>query len=132
MIEAVTLVRGWRDSVSAPPGMLLSARIEADGYESTAGLLANLARLRLDGDSDAAPVSSIAVPRGTIEVLSSEGLDLAAAARRRVAAREKLDGEIARVQAKLANASFVERAPAEVVEGERTKLARLQAELEAL
>jgi valyl-tRNA synthetase len=132
LIEAVTLVRGWRDSVNAAPGMLLSARVEADGYESTAGLLANLARLQLDGDSDAAPVASIALPCGTIEVLSSEGLDLAAAARRRAAAREKLDGEIARVQAKLANASFVERAPAEVVEGERTKLARLRAELEAL
>jgi valyl-tRNA synthetase len=129
-IEAVTLVRGWRDSVNAPPGRIVPARINAEGYDSTAAILANLAHLDFPA-SAAEPVASIAVPCGTIEVLSEEGLDFAAAERRRVAAREKLDEEIARVQAKLANASFVERAPAEVVEGERTKLARLQSEREA-
>ncbi len=130
-IEAVTLARGWRDSVNAPPGMVVPARVNAKGYESTAGILAALAHLDL-AESGAEPVASIAVPCGTIEVLSDKGLDFAAAERRRGAAREKLDGEIARAQAKLANASFVQRAPAEVVEGERGKLARLRAELEAV
>jgi valyl-tRNA synthetase len=131
VIEAVTLVRGWRDSVNASPGTIVPARIDARGYESTAAILANLAHLDLR-ESDDRAVASISVPCGTIEVLSEEGLDFAAAERRRAAAREKLDGEIARVQAKLANAGFVERAPAEVVEGERTKLARLRSEREAL
>jgi valyl-tRNA synthetase len=72
------------------------------------------------------------VPCGTVEVLSDKGLDFAAAERRGAAVREKLGVEIARVQAKLANVSFVQRAPAEVVEGERAKLARLQTELEAV
>ncbi|HXB64830.1 MAG TPA: valine--tRNA ligase [Solirubrobacteraceae bacterium] len=131
-IEAVTLVRGWRDSVNASPGKLVTARIHADGYESTAAIVANLARLRLDGDSGDAPVASITVPCGTVEVLSGEGLDLAATERRRAAAGAKLEGEIARVEAKLANDSFVSKAPPEVVEGERAKLARLRGELEAL
>jgi valyl-tRNA synthetase len=130
-IEAVTLVRGWRDSVNAPPGMAVPARLDAQGYESTAAILAALAHLDLS-PSDAEPVASIAVPCGTVEVLSADGLDFAAADRRRAAAREKLDGELARVQAKLADARFVQRAPAEVVDGERAKLARLRAELEAL
>ncbi len=137
LVEAVTLVRGWRDSVNAAPGALVRARIDANGYESTAAILANLARLDL-GDSDGAggsgvpAVASISVPCGTIEVLSAEGLDLAATERRRAAARAKLDGEIARVEGKLANAGFVQRAPAEVVEGERAKLARLREELGSL
>jgi valyl-tRNA synthetase len=131
-IEAVTLVRGWRDSVNAPPGRVVPARVNAKGYESTTAILAALAHLDLSESGGAEPVASISVPCGTVEVLSDDGLDLAAAERRRVAAREKLGGEVARVEAKLANASFVERAPAEVVEGERTKLARLRAELEAL
>ncbi len=131
-IEAVTLVRGWRDSVNAPPGRVVPARINAKGYESTAAILAALAHLELPESGGAEPVASISVPCGTVEVLSDEGLDLAASARRAAAGREKLGGEIARVRAKLANASFVERAPAEVVEGERAKLARLQAELAAL
>ncbi len=146
-IEAVTLVRGWRDSVNAPPGMLVRVRIDAEGYDTTATILANLARLELAdadadvgagadiGDHDGAvmqPVASIAVPCGTVEVLSAEGLDLGASERRRTAARAKLDSEIARVQGKLANDGFVRKAPAEVVEGERAKLGRLRAELEAL
>ncbi|MFI5003891.1 MAG: valine--tRNA ligase [Solirubrobacterales bacterium] len=129
-IEAVTLVRGWRDSVNASPGMIVPVRINAEGYDTTAEILANLAHLELS-DSGAQPVASISVPCGTIEVLSDQGLDFEAAGRRRAAAREKLDGEIARVQRKLSNASFLQKAPAEVVEGERTKLARLQSELEA-
>ncbi len=136
VIEAVTLVRGWRDSVNAPPGALVRARIDARGYESTAAILASLARLDLGdgaGDDGGVPsVASISVPCGTVEVLSAEGLDLEAAERRRTATRAKLDGEIARVEGKLANAGFVQRAPAEVVEGERAKLARLRGELEAL
>ena len=128
-------MRGWRDSVNAPPGALVRARIDASGYESTAAILANLARLDLrdgDGAAGGSSVASISVPCGTVEVLSAEGLDLDAAERRRAAARAKLDGEIARVEGKLANAGFVQGAPAEVVEGEQVKLARLRGELAAL
>ena len=135
VVEAVTLVRGWRDSVNAPPGALVRARIDASGYESTAAILANLARLDLGdsaGDAGVPSVASISVPCGTVEVLSAEGLDLAATERRRAAARAKLEGELARVEGKLANAGFAQRAPAEVVQGERVKLARLRGELEAL
>jgi valyl-tRNA synthetase len=142
VIEAIALVRGWRDSVNASPGALVRARIDATGYNSTATILANLARLDLGdgdgagagdaGDAGVPSVASISVPCGTVEVLSAEGLDLGATERRRAAARAKLEGEIARVEGKLANAGFVQRAPAEVVEGERAKLARLRGELEAL
>jgi valyl-tRNA synthetase len=131
-IEAVTLVRGWRDSVNAAPGLLVSARIEADGYASTERIVANLARLDLHSDSAASPVASITVPCGTVEVLSEAGLDLAETERRQAAMRAKLEAEIARVEGKLANANFVDKAPPEVVDGERAKRGRLQTELEAL
>ncbi|HEX2287375.1 MAG TPA: class I tRNA ligase family protein, partial [Gaiellaceae bacterium] len=45
---------------------------------------------------------------------------------------ERLRKEIARAEGMLANGRFVERAPAEVVEAERKKLARYRRELEAL
>ncbi len=45
---------------------------------------------------------------------------------------ERLRKEIARAEGMLANASFTERAPAEVVEAEREKLERYRRELDAL
>jgi valyl-tRNA synthetase len=133
-IEAVTVIRGWRDSVGARAGVILPARLNADCYDATSGLLARMARLELtaDGPADGAAVASIPVPGGTVDVLSGEGLDLGAAERRREAARAKLQVEIERVQAKLAKPGFVEHAPAAVVEGERERLRHLGAELEAL
>ena len=154
-IEAVTLIRGWRDSAGARPGAVVQARLSAQGYESTREAVARLARLDLaaarpdvaaDGDGGAGtlptggdvdsaerqPIATVAVPGGVLEVLSEDGLNLAAAEQRRHAARVKIEAEIARVQDKLANAGFVAKAPAAVVAGEREKLARLQSELEAL
>ncbi len=150
-IEAITLVRGWRDSVKARPGLIVPARLNAQGYEATAASVARLARLDLSAFTDdarapdaarasdaevsfdgAQPVASVAVPGGAVEVLSEDGLDLYAAERRREAERERLRAEIGRVRAKLANEGFTAKAPAAVVEGERTKLTHLQTELEAL
>jgi valyl-tRNA synthetase len=139
-IEAVTLIRGWRDSVGARPGLVVAARLRAEGYESTLQTLTRLARLELRDGADAeaagapgaSPIASVAIPGGALEVLAADGLDLAAAEQRRLAARAKLEDEIARVQGKLANAGFVEKAPTTVVAGEREKLERLQGELEAL
>ena len=45
---------------------------------------------------------------------------------------ERLRKEISRSEGMLANERFLERAPAEVVEAEREKLARYRRELEAL
>jgi valyl-tRNA synthetase len=132
-IEAVTAIRGWRDSVGARAGLLIPARLRADGYEEIAPLLARMARLELSDESAAGTaVATVPVPGGTVEMLLSEGLDLAAAERRREAARKKLEAEIERVQAKLQRPGFLERAPAAVVDGERERLRRLGAELEAL
>jgi valyl-tRNA synthetase len=162
-IEAIVLVRGWRDSVGAKPGLIVRARLNAEGFQDTAASLARLARLDLvpgaageagpkatgeagaratdgavktaDRERPAAdavsPVASIAIPGGTVEILSAEGLDLQAAERRRESARERLREEIERVQAKLAKPGFAEKAPEAVVNAERVKLARLQGELEA-
>jgi valyl-tRNA synthetase len=54
------------------------------------------------------------------------------AARKRDAERKRLAGEIKRAEGKLANQGFVAKAPAAVVDAERSKLARLREELEQL
>ncbi len=131
VIEAVQAVRGWRVLAGVKAGATVPVRFAADGYEETREHVARLARLAVTEDG-AEPVVSVPVPGGSVEVLASVELDLEAAERKRAAARERLEREIARAEAKLSNQGFVERAPAPVVQAERDKLERLRAEREAL
>jgi valyl-tRNA synthetase len=125
VIEAIRAVRGWRDSVEAPPGAELPAR--RDGVGFGAEQIARMARLRwAEGDDE--PVAVVA----GIEILPSDAVDLQAHARRIADRRRTLEAEIARAESKLANDKFVAKAPPQVVQGERDKLARLRAELDAL
>jgi valyl-tRNA synthetase len=130
-IEAVTALRAWRDAAGVKVGVRVPARLAATGYEETARHVAALGRLSLSEDG-AAPVDSIPVPGGAIEILSTEELDPEAAARKRAAERERLSQEIDRAQSKLSNEGFVAKAPPHVVQAERDKLERLRTELEAL
>jgi valyl-tRNA synthetase len=132
-IEAVTALRRYRQDVRAPAAAWIPGRLAAPGYEGTAEQLARLARFSLESSSNGGdPVATVAVPGGSVQVFETQDIDFEEAERQRAAEREKLRGEISRLEAKLANEKFVERAPAEVVEGERAKLAGYKAELEEL
>ncbi|MGB0092026.1 MAG: valine--tRNA ligase [Solirubrobacteraceae bacterium] len=130
-IEAVQALRGWRDFAGVRAGARVTARLAADGYDETSAHIARLARISFSEDGGD-PVASVPVPGGTVEILAGDELDLGVSERKRTAARAKLEAEIERSEAKLANAGFVSKAPTHVVEAERDKLARLRSELEAL
>ncbi|HET8674118.1 MAG TPA: valine--tRNA ligase [Thermoleophilaceae bacterium] len=134
LIEAVTSVRRWRDDVGVPAATRVRARIAADGYGETAAALAQLARLELvdAADANGDVETSVAIPGGAVQVYSTDAVDPAEAERRREAKRDQLQGEIARAEGKLANERFVAKAPPDVVQAERDKLARYRAELEEL
>ena len=131
VIEAIQALRGWRDFAGVRAAATVPARLAAEGYEETGEHLARLARLAFTSDG-AEPVASVPVPGGTVEILPSDDVDLEGAERRLAARRAKLEAEIDRAERKLGNAGFVAKAPPEVVQAEREKLARLRAELEAL
>jgi valyl-tRNA synthetase len=131
VIGAVQTVRGWRDDAGVRPGAVLPARLAGDGLAPGAqALVGRLARLDLDAAGDAA--ASVGIPGGVLEILAGGEFDPAEADRRKDGQRSALDGEIARAAKKLANPGFVAKARPEVVEAEREKLARLEAEREAL
>jgi valyl-tRNA synthetase len=123
LIEVVTALRGWRDSVGAAPSAAVRARL--DGFEATRDQIARLGRLEW---AEGEPVAVV----GPVSILPSDAVDLEAAAQRLDKRRGQLRADIERAERKLANQGFVAKAPAEVVEGEREKLGRLQAELAEL
>jgi valyl-tRNA synthetase len=86
-----------------------------------------LARLSFDGAEGDALATF-----GSVEILTSDEVDADVVRRRIAERRDALYAEVARAEGKLANAGFVENAPADVVEAERAKLARYRAELEEL
>jgi valyl-tRNA synthetase len=129
VIGATQALRRWRNEVGVSPGVTVAARLEADGYAELRPLLSRIARVDLrevGGDA----VTSVAIPGGVLAIL--QGVDLAAHAQRRERERARLVAEIERLRAKLANDAFVANAPPAVVAAEREKLARLEAELDAL
>jgi valyl-tRNA synthetase len=130
-VAAVTELRRYRDEAGVKPSAVLPARFAADGYDGTAVQVARLARLDLR-DGDVAAAAEVPVPGGTVQLLASDDFDPEAVATRIAERRDKLEAEIGRLEAKLANDRFVQRAPAEVVEGERDKLAGYRDELERL
>jgi valyl-tRNA synthetase len=131
VIEAVQALRTWRDFAEVKAAATLPARLSAEGYEDTREHLARLARLALQADG-ADPVAAVTVPGGQVELLASPDLDLGAAERKRASRRAKLEREVEGLERKLGNRGFMEKAPAEVVDGARADLERLRAELETL
>jgi valyl-tRNA synthetase len=67
-----------------------------------------------------------------VHVLASDELDAGAVAARIDGRRAELEAEVKRAEGKLANDGFVAKAPPEVVESEREKLARYRSELDEL
>ncbi len=130
-IEAITELRRYREQAGVKPSAILPARLSAEGYEATAEQVARLARLELSENGDAA-AAEVPVPGGMVALLPTDAFDPAEVERRIAARREELGTEIERLEKKLANERFVQKAPAEVVEGEREKLDSYRRALENL
>lgn len=132
VIEIVSAIRAVRSESRIPPGTELTVTIKP-GAESTteivtgaAPLIGALARSVITVAPDAArPPQSAHALAGDAEVFVHLAgvVDLGAERNRLLKEIEKTEKEIAFVEGKLARPEFVERAPAEVVERERLRLA---------
>jgi valyl-tRNA synthetase len=123
-IELTRRLRAWRELVGVPVASVLPARVDGGEPHEFVGRLARFEFSSDGGD----PIASV----GPVEVLSSADIDSAAVRERIEARRSELRAEVERAERKLANAGFVEKAPPEVVEEEREKLAAYRTELEDL
>ena len=96
-------------------------------------VLAGLTDIHLVETFEEKPATSTVVfQTGTAQIELTGLIDLAAEKQRVAKERDRVLDEQARIVAKLANEAFVSRAPAHVVEGERSRLAELETNLAML
>jgi valyl-tRNA synthetase len=125
--EAISLTRAlrrWRQLAEVPVKQVLTARADDDRPHE---LVSRLAKVEFSEDGGE-PMASV----GGVVLLETEGVDPKAVAARIEERREKLRAEVKRGEGKLGNEGFVAKAPADVVDAEREKLAAYRAELEEL
>ena len=125
-------VRNIRGEMNIPPGKALSLLLkngddtDKSRLEQNAPFLVKLAKLEditWLSEDDEAPVAATALV-GQLEILVPMAglIDQEAELARLAKEIDKLNQDLARIEGKLSNASFVDRAPVEVVAKEREKL----------
>ena len=130
VVRMVNQIRAVRSEMNVPPGAKISMLLKDAGTASTARLKAHNHLLRTLARLETAEPLSGDVPKGAVQDIIDEAtivLPLAGAID--VAAEQaRLEKEIARLEAeidkhdkKLANKKFTDKAPADVVETERTR-----------
>ena len=143
VMEAVRAIRNARAEHKVEPGRRIEALIAAgekfdllDGQRDVLIALARLdaERLRLARTLPEKPAQALTLVVGPMEIyLPLAGMvDLAAERRRLAEEIERLEADIARSEELLANEAFLTKAPAQVVEKEREKLAAYRERREKL
>jgi valyl-tRNA synthetase len=125
--QAIVLTRAlrrWRDLAGVPVKQVLAARTDEGRPHE---LVSRLARVEFSEDGGE-PIATV----GGVELLETAGIDPDAMRARIEERRTKLRAEVKRGEGKLSNDGFVAKAPADVVDAERDKLAAYRAELEEL
>ena len=143
VIAAIRAIRQRRNEMNVPPSRKAKVYIATKYAESfgpeTAAFFARLASASdlevaesfegvISGDSAVQIVTDAA----TILLPLSDIIDTEKERARLTAEKQKLEGEIERGERKLQNESFVAKAPAAVVEGERQKLQKYRENLDGV
>ena len=131
---------GWR---KIEPGKRIEAILAAgdklevfDSQRREMAFLAHLdeGKLRIEAELDERPAQAVTLTAGTVEIfLPLAGMVDIEAERERIRKEiEGLERDIARTEKLLSNENFLRKAPRQVVEKERAKLADYQARMEKL
>lgn len=129
VVDLVSEIRSARSETNVPAGahiplVLVNASDEVRRHVGQWGdMISRLARLSDIGFAETAPKSSVQlIVRGEVAALPLEGIvDIDAEKARLAKEIGKLEADVAKIDAKLANKDFLARAPEEVVEEQRER-----------
>ena len=134
IVDLVSEIRSVRTEMGVPPGaqidlLLIGAgpelALRAETWSDTIKRLARLSSIVVT--SEAPKLSVQILVRDSVAALPLEGvIDFAAEKTRLIKEIAKLTGEAEKIRAKLGNADFIRRAPEEVVEEQRERLAETE------
>jgi valyl-tRNA synthetase len=140
VVELISEIRSVRSEMNVPAGAQVplvlvgadpAARSRAETWTDVLKRLARLSDLSFAAEAPGQAAQMIV--RGTLAALPLEGIiDFAAEKTRLAKEIEKLHAEAKKIEAKLGNADFVARAPEEVVDENRERLAEAQSRAEKL
>jgi valyl-tRNA synthetase len=131
LVSLISEIRSVRAEMNVPAGAKVSVVVVGANDQTRARLdthksaILRLARAETVDLADAAPAGSaqLIVGEATVCLPLAGVIDLGAEKARLDKEADKLEAEIFRIEKKLSNPKFVEKAPDEVVEGEREKAA---------
>jgi valyl-tRNA synthetase len=131
LIDAITEIRSVRSEMNVPAGAVVPMSVSGAGQGTRERLRTHdtaIRRLaRVDGmdlrDSPAKGSVQIVLGEATLSLPLAGIIDLDAERARLARELDRLGKDIAKIEAKLANADFIAKAPEEVVEEQRERLA---------
>ena len=142
LIAPVSAARALRTGANIPPSRKIAIQLRPRTVEAGAPLAAFAARIGLltqaegvaliDGSAEAGPALRQVLDDLEVVIPLAGAVDTAAERARLEKEQARLAKDLEAVRGKLANPSFVERAPAEVVEKERGRIAALEGRLAEL
>ena len=138
VIGSIRAIRARRAEMNVPPSrrakLFITTRYPAT-YESAYPFfekLASASALEIVEKYEKDDAVSIVTDAATVYIPMAEMIDTEKERTRLAGEIKKTEGEIARLAGKLSNEGFLAKAPAQVVEGEKAKLEKYKATLEAL
>jgi valyl-tRNA synthetase len=132
--DVVTEVRRFRSEQGLRPSQRVAARLgglQATGIAAHEPLVRSLTRLDAPADGFA-PTASLSIRAATVELDLSGAIDVAAERARLAKDLAAAEKELATATAKLANTSFIDKAPEPVVAKVRGRLTAAEADIERI
>ncbi|MEE2867330.1 MAG: valine--tRNA ligase [Pseudomonadota bacterium] len=138
LVDLISEIRSVRAEMNIPAGAKVSVVVAGASEQTKVRLkshesaILRLARAETVSLADAAPsgAAQIIVGEATVCLPLAGVIDLGAEKTRLQKEAGKLEGEISKIEKKLSNPAFVAKAPEEVVDGEREKVAESKEKLE--